>query len=203
MFAQSIMAINNKTKTIMKKLSISTKSLLWLIFAAVVLALTSSCSIEQCTETLCVERMCYAKLSSSNVSSSRVVVETVDLSGMTGDREIKSQGNNSLYQTTGDLNLNGYHLRLVNVQLTVVGNVNGNGTGGGSRVSTQGTSTVCVQGSIQNNPSYNDEDFNCGSLSSGGSLSYNEGEIEFECGKFIVGDTYRQDNNWYRIIQCY
>lgn len=39
----------------MKKLSISTKSLLWVIFAAVVLALTSSCSIDQCTEVMCVE----------------------------------------------------------------------------------------------------------------------------------------------------
>ena len=39
----------------MKKLSISTKSLLWVIFAAVVLALTSSCSIDQCTEVMCIE----------------------------------------------------------------------------------------------------------------------------------------------------
>ena len=39
----------------MKKLSISTKSLLLVIFAAAVLALTSSCSIDQCTDIICVE----------------------------------------------------------------------------------------------------------------------------------------------------
>ena len=55
MFAQSIMAINNKTKTIMKKKSISEKALLVLIFGTIIMALLSSCSIDQCTEVMCVE----------------------------------------------------------------------------------------------------------------------------------------------------
>ncbi len=55
MFAQSIMAINNKTKTIMKKKSISEKAFLVLIFGTIIMALLSSCSIGQCTEVMCVE----------------------------------------------------------------------------------------------------------------------------------------------------
>mgnify|MGYP003650507079 CR=1 FL=1 len=55
MFAQSIMAINNKTTTIMKKKSISDKAFLVLLFGTIILAILSSCSIDQCTEVMCVE----------------------------------------------------------------------------------------------------------------------------------------------------
>lgn len=158
-----------------------------------VVSILASCEVEECRENICVEKITYLR---SNVT-------TIDLSGMTEDVEINGQGNDDQYQTTGDLNLNGFRLRLVNVQLTVVGNMNGNGTGGGSEVVTLGTSTVCVQGSIQNNPYYNANDFTCGSLSSGGVGSVYDGSIEVECGEFLIGDTFRNGNYWYEIVECY
>ena len=163
------------------------------ILLILTLALFVSCQEDECTENVCVERITYL----------RTTVTTIDLSGMTEDVEINGQGNDDQYQTTGDLNLNGFKLRLVNVQLTVVGNMNGNGTGGGSEVATLGTSTVCVQGSIQNNPYYNDNDFTCGSLSSGGVGSVYDGPIEIECGEFLIGDTFRNGNYWYEVVECY
>lgn len=190
MFAQSIMTHNNKTIKKMKK-SINTKTFLVILLGSFILALLSSCS-DDCVEVVCVERASYVRTS----------VTTVDLSGMTEDVEIKSQGNDSEYQTTGDLNLNGFKLRLVNVQLTVVGNMNGNGTGGGSQVSTLGTSTVCVQGSIQNNPEYNSNDFECGSLSSGGVTGVYEGQLEVGCGEVSTGDLFRSGNLWYEVVPC-
>lgn len=153
----------------------------------------TSCQQDECTENVCVER----------VRLSRTMVTTIDLSGMNSDVEINGQGSSSDYITTGDLNLNGYTLRLVNIKLTVVGNMNGNGTGGGSQVSTLGTSKVCVQGSIQNNPYYNDNDFTCESLSSGGFGSVYDGSIEVECGDFLIGDTFRNGNSWYKVVECY
>lgn len=61
----------------------------------------------------------------------------------------------------GDLNLNNFRLRLKNVQLTVTGNLNG-----GGEIVSCGSSTICVQGSVQNNPTL-DEDlqFSCSTLS--------------------------------------
>lgn len=153
----------------------------------------TSCEVDECVETICVER----------IISARTSVTTIDLSGMNSDVSINAQGNLEEYQTTGDLNLNGYTLRLVNIKLTVVGNMNGNGTGGGSQVSTLGNSVVCVQGNIQNNPYYNDNDFYCESLSGGGSTSAYEGQIEVGCGETAIGDVFRSGNLWYEVVQCY
>ena len=163
------------------------------ILLILILTLFVSCQEDECIESVCVER----------IVSGRTMVTTIDLSGMNSDVELNDQGSSSEYITTGDLNLNGYTLRLVNIKLTVVGNMNGNGTGGGSQISTLGTSTVCVQGNIQNNPYYNDNDFTCGSLSGGGVGSTYDGPIEVNCGEFSIGDTFRNGNNWYQVIECY
>lgn len=164
---------------------------LLLLLTAVVL---TSCQLEECTENVCVERLL----------AYRTTVTTIDLGGMNGNVFIGSvSGDLEEYQTTGDLNLNGYTLSLDNIKLTVVGNMNGNGTGGGSQVSTLGSSVVCVQGNIQNNPYYNANDFTCESLSNGGVGSTFDGSIEVECGEFLIGDTFRNNNNWYQIVPCY
>ena len=162
------------------------KNLLLLLLAAVVL---TSCQSEECTENVCVERLL----------AYRTTVTTIDLGGMNSDLTINAQSNEVAdYVTTGDLNLNGYELKLINVRLTVVGNLNGSGV-----VKTNGESTVCVQGSIQNNPEYNANDFTCESLSNGGVGSTFDGSIEVECGEFLIGDTFRNNNNWYQIVPCY
>jgi hypothetical protein len=161
----------------------------------------TSCQKDECIESVCIERIISSESSVENTS--RVSVTIIDLSGMSSDLEIKAKGNLEHYQTTGDLNLNGYTLRLVNIKLTVVGNMNGNGTGGGSTVSSLGTSKVCVQGSIQNNPYYNKNDFTCESLSSGGVSSVYDGSIEVECGELLIGEMFREGNNWYKVIECY
>lgn len=159
---------------------------LLLVLTAVVL---TSCQLEECTENVCVERLL----------AYRTTVTTIDLGGMTSDLTINAQsGEVADYVTTGDLNLNGYELKLINIRLTVVGNLNGSGV-----VKTNGESTVCVQGSIQNNPEYNTNDFTCGSLSNGGVGSTFDGSIEVECGEFLIGDTFRNNNNWYQIVPCY
>ena len=162
------------------------KNLLLLLLTAVVL---TSCQSEECTENVCVERLL----------AYRTTVTTIDLGGMNSDLTINAQSNEVAdYVTTGDLNLNGYELKLINVRLTVVGNLNGSGV-----VKTNGESTVCVQGSIQNNPEYNANDFTCESLSNGGVGSTFDGSIEVECGEFLIGDTFRNNNNWYQIVPCY
>lgn len=159
---------------------------LLLLLTAVLL---TSCQLEDCKENVCVERLL----------AYRTTVTTIDLGGMNSDLTINAQSDEVAdYVTTGDVNLNGYELKLVNIRLTVVGNLNGEGV-----VRTNGESTVCVQGSIQNNPYYNENDFTCGSLSSGGVGSVYDGSIEVECGEFLIGDTFRNGNYWYEIVECY
>ncbi len=154
----------------------------------------TSCQLDECRENVCVEKITYL----------RTTVTTIDLGGMNSNVFIGSvSGDLEEYQTTGDLNLNGYTLSLDNIKLTVVGNMNGNGAGGGSQVSTLGSSVVCVQGNIQNNPYYNANDFTCESLSSGGVGSVYDGSIEIGCGEFLIGDTFRNGNYWYEVIECY
>lgn len=158
--------------------------------------LFNSCQEDECIETVCVERVVSVE------SYSRMYIETIDLSNMSEDLTINAQGNLEEYQTSGDLNLNGYELRLVNIKLTVVGNMNGNGSGGGSKVSTLGRSVVCIQGSIQNDPYYNANDFTCESLSSGGLGTVDGGDLEAKCGEKSIGDTFRSGNYWYIVVPC-
>lgn len=159
------------------------------ILLILTLALFVSCQEDECTENVCVERITYL----------RTNVTTIDLGGMNSDLTINAQSDEVAdYITTGDVNLNGYELKLINVKLTVVGNLNGSGV-----VKTNGESTVCVQGNIQNNPEYNTNDFTCGSLSSGGVGSISSGPIEIQCGEFLVGDTFRNGNYWYEVVECY
>ena len=147
----------------------------------------TSCSEDECTENYRV----------SLLQSYRLSVTAIDLGGMNSNVFIGSvSGDVEEYQTTGDLNLNGYTLSLDNIRLTVVGNMNGNGTGGGSQVSTLGNSTVCVQGSIQNNPYYNSNDFYCQSLST--PVLVAPDTIQAQCG-LSAGDVVEIDGVKYRI----
>jgi len=147
----------------------------------------TSCSEDECTETYRV----------SLLQSPRLSVTTIDLGGMNSNVFIGSvSGGLEEYQTTGDLNLNGYTLSLDNIRLTVVGNMNGNGIGGGSQVSTLGSSTVCVQGSIQNNPYYNANDFVCENLSA--PVLVAPDTIQAQCG-LSVGDVIEIDGTRYRV----
>lgn len=159
------------------------------ILLILTLALFVSCQEDECTETVCVEKITYL----------RTTVTTIDLGGMNSDLTINAQSDEvEDYITTGDVNLNGYELKLINIRLTVSGNLNGAGS-----VRTNGESTVCVQGNIQNNPDYNTNDFTCESLSSGGVGSVYDGSIDIECGEFLIGDTFRNGNYWYEVVECY
>ena len=165
------------------------------VLLLLVLAIMTSCQPDECKETICIEQILSARISSPTI---------LDLSGMSGNIFIGSvSGDLEEYQTTGDLNLNGYTLSLDNIKLTVVGNMNGNGVGGGSQVSTLGSSVVCVQGNIQNNPYYNANDFTCDSLSDGNSSSAYEGGVEVNCGEYSIGDFFRSNNSVYRVVECY
>ena len=89
---------------------------------------------------------------------------TIDLSGMTGDITLGSNCSSSQtpeeFVTTGDANLNGFEIDLRNANLTVTGNLNGDGEIDGC-----GQSNLCVLGSIQNNPDIDDDvTVNCSTL---------------------------------------
>lgn len=90
----------------------------------------------------------------------------IDLSGITGTVTLGSNCSNSQtpqeFVTTGDLNLNGFTLKLRNANLIVTGNLNG----GGSIIGCGSSSNICVTGNIQNNPQLNSNiTLNCNSLS--------------------------------------
>lgn len=65
------------------------------------------------------------------------------------------QGQPTTTLTYQDVNLNGYTLTLRNVNLVVRGNLNGGGEIKNCGNPSQISSTVCVQGSIQNSPNLN------------------------------------------------
>ena len=165
------------------------------LLLVVAFGMMSSCQPDECKETICVEKVLSARIASPTI---------IDLGGMNSNVFIGSMsGDLEEYQTTGDLNLNGYTLSLDNIKLTVVGNMNGNGQGGGSQVSTLGSSVVCVQGSIQNNPYYNANDFTCDSLSGGDFSSTYEGGVEVPCGEYSIGNFIRSNNSVYRVVSCF
>lgn len=122
-----------------------------ILLIAVMLGALTSCSPDECKETYKVSLM-----------QARQSVSTIDLSGMTGNVTLNpSDATNGEIQTTGDVNLNGHRLKVVNIKLTVNGNLNG-----GGKVRTQGSNAViCVTGSIQNNPDTAGVNFDCESLS--------------------------------------
>ncbi len=88
---------------------------------------------------------------------------SVNLSGMTEDVTLGQNCSTSQtpqeYITTGDVNLNGFELNLKNVNLTVIGNVNGSGD-----IEYCGQSQMCVNGNIQNSPEIEDG-LDCSTLS--------------------------------------
>lgn len=143
----------------------------------------TSCSPDECTETYKVVEV-----------STRQAVSTVNLSGMTGNVTLNpSDATNGEIQTTGDVNLNGHKLKVVNVKLTINGNLNG-----GGRVRTQGSNAViCVTGSIQNNPDTSGVTFSCGTLST--PVLTAPDTMEANCG-LSVGQTVEIDGRTFRII---
>lgn len=143
----------------------------------------TSCSPDECTETYKVVEV-----------SARQAVSTVNLSGMTGNVTLTpSDATNGEIQTTGDANLNGFKLKVVNIKLTINGNLNG-----GGRVRTQGSNaSICVTGNIQNNPNTQGVTFNCGTLSTPTLTAPNT--MEADCG-FNYNDTIEIDGKTYRII---
>jgi hypothetical protein len=144
----------------------------------------TSCSPDECRETYKVQQV-----------SSRQSVSTIDLSGMTADLVLNpSDAINGEMQTTGDANLNGFELKVVNIKLTINGNLNG-----GGKVRTQGSSgAICVMGSIQNNPDTVGAVFDCGeNLSNPVLLSPDT--IEADCG-LNYNDTVEIGGKTYRII---
>ena len=96
----------------------------------------------------------------STIATSQTII---DLSGMTGDVTLGQNCSASQepqhYVTEGDVNLNGFKLRLKNSTLQVNGNING-----GGQIVTCGQSTFCASGTIQNNPSYDSSAY-CHTLS--------------------------------------
>ena len=153
------------------------------LIAFVPLAMTS-CKPDECTETYKVVEV-----------SARQAVSTIDLSGMTGNVTLNpSDATDGEIQTTGDANLNGYRLKVVNIKLTINGNLNG-----GGKVRTQGANgVVCVTGSIQNNPDTSGVTFDCGGNLSNPVLTAPD-TMEAECG-LSVGQTVEIDGRTFRII---
>lgn len=88
----------------------------------------------------------------------------INLSGITSDGSIGQNCSNSQPQedfiTTGDVNLNGYILKLKNVNLEITGNLNGPGV-----LDACGNSSFCIGGIMQNGAGYNGERLNCDTLS--------------------------------------
>lgn len=99
------------------------------------------------------------------VSLTLTAQTTIDLSGMTDDvtlgQNCSSSQTPEQYVTTGDVNLNGFELDLRNVILVINGNLNGDG-----EIEGCGQSSLCVSGSIQNDPEIEDVSVvECSSLS--------------------------------------
>ncbi len=147
------------------------------------LALTS-CSPDECTESYKVVEV-----------SARQSVSTINLSGLTGNVTLNpSDATNGEIQTTGDANLNGFQLKVVNVKLTINGNLNGGGS-----VRTQGSNAViCVTGSIQNNPDTAGVIFDCGGSLSNPVLTSPD-TMDAQCG-LSVGQTVEINGRTFKII---
>ena len=159
-----------------------TKFLKQILLIAASVSFFTSCSPDDCTQEYNVSRV-RARLASS----------TISLSGMTGNVTLNpSDATDGEIQTTGDVNLNGFRLKLVNVRLTVNGNLNG-----GGQVKTQGANgAICVIGNIQNNPNTQGVVFNCGTLST--PVLVAPDTIRAECG-LSAGDVVEIDGVQYRI----
>lgn len=140
--------------------------------------------------TSCAEDECMQEY---NVSTVQARMSTIDLSGMTGNVTLNpSDATNGEIQTTGDANLNGFRLKVVNIKLTINGNLNG-----GGKVRTQGANgVICVTGSIQNNPDTSGVDFDCESLST--PVVVAPDRILAPCG-LDAGDLVEIDGVTYRI----
>lgn len=168
----------------MRKIEKNFNELMLIALIAFIPLAMMSCTPDECRETYKVQQV-----------SARQAVSTIDLSGMTGDVTLNpSDATNGEIQTTGDANLNGYRLKVVNIKLTINGNLNG-----GGEVRTQGSNAViCVTGSIQNNPDTAGVVFDCGgNLSNPVLVAPNT--IEADCG-FNYNDTVEIDGKTYRII---
>lgn len=155
------------------------------LISSVVLAFFTSCSPDECLQEYGVQKVI--------ITFDRPAVSTIDLSGMKEDLTINpSDATNGEVQTTGDVNLNGFKLSVVNVRLTVNGNLNGGGT-----LRTQGNfGAVCVTGDIQNNPDTEGVNFECENLST--PTLTERGTIIAECG-LEFGTIVEVDGVKYRI----
>jgi len=142
--------------------------------------------------TSCSEDECMQEYNAKVVSQSRMSVISIDLSGMTEDVTLTPVDDVHEYASTGDVNLNGYTLRLHNVRLTVQGNLNG----GGKVFSNGNYGAYCVAGSIQNNPDTSQATYNCGSLST--PVVLGPDRILAPCG-LGVNDEVEIDGTTYRI----
>lgn len=166
----------------MRKIEKHFNELMLIALVAFVPLTMTSCSEDECTENYRV-----------SVVQERQAVSTVDLGGMTGDVTLSpSDATNGEVQTTGDVNLNGHELKVVNIKLTINGNLNG-----GGQVRTQGSNAViCVLGNIQNNPNTQGVNFECESLST--PVLVAPDTIQAQCG-LSVGDIVEIDGVKYRI----
>ena len=166
----------------MRKIEKHFNELMLIALVAFVPLTMTSCSEDECTENYRV-----------SVVQERQAVSTVDLSGMTGNVTLSpSDATNGEIQTTGDVNLNEHELKVVNIKLTINGNLNG-----GGQVRTQGSNAViCVLGSIQNNPDTAGVNFECESLST--PVLVAPDTIQAQCG-LSVGDVVEIDGVKYRI----
>ena len=169
--------MNEKTRVTLRTVSM-------LCLALVIGLGATSCAEDECTQSYKVVEV-----------SARQAVSTINLSGMTGDLVLNpSDATNGEIQTTGDANLNGFELKVVNIKLTINGNLNG-----GGKVRTQGSNaSVCVTGSIQNNPDTAGVTFDCGGNLSNPVLTAPD-TMEAQCG-LSVGQTVEIDGRTFRII---
>lgn len=168
----------------MRKIEKNFNELMLIALIAFIPLAMMSCSPDECTQSYKVVEV-----------SARQAVSTIDLSGMTEDLVLNpSDATNGEIQTTGDANLNGFELKVVNIKLTINGNLNG-----GGKVRTQGSNaSVCVTGSIQNNPDTAGVTFDCGGNLSNPVLTAPD-TMEAECG-LSVGQTVEIDGRTFRII---
>lgn len=84
-----------------------------------------------------------------------VNAQNLSLTGNTTLGQNCGQGQPVQTITYQDVNLNGYNLDLRNVRLQVLNNLNGSGSITSCGNPNQNSSSVCVSGSIQNNPNLN------------------------------------------------
>lgn len=133
----------------------------------------------------CESDTCTSPYVVKEISKSLTGKNVMDLSGLTGDLELNpADATNFTITTTGDVNLNGFTLTLKNVQLNIMGNLNG----GGALVTQGAKGAYCLvnDGAVQNNPNLDQAVNSCQSLSNGTAsgvqtkyldCSYSRGEI--------------------------